>query len=107
MLRRVSGALTLVILPLLVAPAWARPAPGPADTRLADAAERRDVAAIRSLLSQKVDPNAPGRDGSPPLLWVVRVDDVETAKLLVKAGADATRANRYGLTPMALAAANG
>jgi ankyrin len=77
------------------------------DTRLADAAEKRDVVAMRSLLSQKVDPNAPGRDGTPALLWVVRVDDVETAKLLVKAGADVKLANRYGLTPVALAAANG
>ncbi|HTM05529.1 MAG TPA: ankyrin repeat domain-containing protein [Vicinamibacterales bacterium] len=107
MFRRASVALTVAILPLLAASAWALPAPGPADTRLADAAARRDVAAIRSLLSQKVDPNVPGRDGSPALLWMVRVDDVETAKLLVRAGADATKANRYGLTPLALAAANG
>jgi ankyrin repeat protein len=35
------------------------------------------------------------------------VDDVATAKLLIGAGAQATLANRYGLTPIAIAAANG
>jgi ankyrin repeat protein len=78
-----------------------------ADTRLADAAQKRDMAAVRTLLSQKLDPNAPGRDGTPPLLWMVRVDDVEMARALVKAGADVKLANRQGLTPVALAAANG
>ena len=85
-------------------------APGQAadnDTRLADAAMRRDVAAVRTLIGQKVDVNAPGQDGTPALHWAVRVDDVATAKLLLGAGADAKLANRYGLTPLALASANG
>jgi len=77
------------------------------DTRLAEAAQKRDTAAVRALLSQKADPNTPGRDGTTPLLWLVRVDDVETAKLLVKAGADVKAVNRQGLTPLALAASNG
>ena len=77
------------------------------DTRLADAAMRRDVAAVRALLGQKVDVNVPGQDGTPALHWAVRVDDVTTAKLLLGAGAQATLANRYGVTPMAIAAANG
>ena len=45
--------------------------------------------------------------GTPALHWAVRVDDVDTARLLLGAGADATLANRYGLTPLALAATNG
>jgi ankyrin repeat protein len=77
------------------------------DTRLADAAMRRDNVAVRSLIGQKVDPNSPGADGTPALHWAVRVDDVDTAKLLIGAGAKATMANRYGLTPLAIAAANG
>ena len=77
------------------------------DTRLADAAMRRDVAAVRALLGQKVDVNVPGQDGTPALHWAVRVDDVATARLLIGAGAQATLANRYGVTPMAIAAANG
>ena len=77
------------------------------ETRLADAAMKRDVAAVRALIAQKVDVNAPGTDGSPALHWAVRVDDAAMAKLLLGAGAQATLANRYGLTPMAIAAANG
>ena len=68
---------------------------------------RRDVAAIRTLIGQKVDADAPGLEGTPALHWAVRVDDVATAKLLLGAGAQATLANRYGLTPLAIAAANG
>ena len=69
---------------LLVASA----APGIAagDTRLADAAMRRDLAAVRTLIGQKVDVNAPGVDGTPALHWIVRVDDVPTARLLLDAG---------------------
>src|SRR5262245_1673909 len=77
------------------------------DTRLADAASRRDTVAVRALLAEHVDVNAPGRDGTPALHWVVRADDVETAGLLIRAGADVARADRYGVTPLYLACANG
>ena len=77
------------------------------ETRLADAAMKRDIAAVRALIAQKVDVNAPGTDGSPALHWAVRVDDAAMAKLLLGAGAQATLPNRYGLTPMAIASANG
>ena len=78
------------------------------DTRLADAAMNRDLAAVRALLQQKnVDVNAPGRDGTPALHWTVRVDDLETAGQLLRAGADPKLVTRYGVTPMSVAAANG
>jgi len=102
MARLVLSTLTLWLAALLVTPVSAA-----TDTRLADAASKQDVAAVRALLTQKADPNGAGRDGTTPLLWLVRVDDVETARLLVKAGADVKLANRNGLTPLALAAANG
>jgi ankyrin repeat protein len=89
----------------LLAPALA--AAAVADARLADAAMRQDMPAVRTLLAQKVDVNAPGSDGTPALHWIVRVDDVATARLLIGAGASATLTNRYGLTPLAIAAANG
>jgi ankyrin repeat protein len=85
--------------------------PAAGDTRLADAASRRDTSTVRALLElngpQKVDVNGPGRDGTPALHWLVRVDDLATARLLIRAGADATRADRYGVTPLYLACANG
>ena len=65
------------------------------------------MAAVRVLVEQKVDVNAPGKDGTPPLHWVIRVDDLETATLLLGAGADARRADRYGVTPLSLACSNG
>ncbi len=88
------------------------PAPGvsaaePGDSRLADAVMKRDGAAVRALLGQKVDANVPGKDGTPALHWSVREDDLATARLLLGAGADATLANRYGITPLFLACANG
>ncbi|MEO8256396.1 MAG: ankyrin repeat domain-containing protein [Acidobacteriota bacterium] len=82
-------------------------AQAPADFRLADAAMKRDTAAVRALIDQKADVNAPGRDGTPALHWLVRVDDLESSRLLIRAGADASRADRYGVTPLALACANG
>jgi ankyrin repeat protein len=78
-----------------------------ADSRLAEAAMNRDAPAVRALLSQKVDVNAPGSDGTPALHWSVRSDDLDMARLMLAAGADATLANRYGVTPLFLACANG
>src|SRR5262245_35501676 len=103
------AAPVLIVLLVSATPAMAA---GPAgDTRLAEAASKRDTAAVRALLEQsganKVDVNAPGRDGTPALHWLVRVDDLETSRLLIRAGADATRADRYGVTPLYLACANG
>jgi ankyrin repeat protein len=81
-------------------------AAGP-DAPLADAAMRRDIGAVRSLLASRADVNAPGADGTTALSWIVRLEDTETTKLLLNAGADPKKANRLGVTPIALAAANG
>ncbi|PYS26035.1 MAG: hypothetical protein DMG11_21430 [Acidobacteria bacterium] len=77
------------------------------DVRLADAAMKKDAATVRTLLQQKVDVNAPGRDGTPALHWMIRVDDLETVRLLLRAGANAKFADRYGVTPLYLACFNG
>jgi len=77
---------------------------------IADAARVRDMATVRSMLKPGADVaaiNAPGYDGTPALHWVVVVDDVATAKLLLAAGADPKLANRLGVTPLAVAATNG
>ena len=72
---------------------------------LADAAEKSDRAAIRSLLKQRADVNAPQADGMTALHWAAYRDDLESAKLLASANANAT--NRYGVTPLSLACQNG
>jgi uncharacterized protein len=46
-------------------------------------------------------------DGTTPLHWAARHDDLKAAGALIKAGADVKAANRYGVTPMSLAALNG
>lgn len=46
-------------------------------------------------------------DGTTPLHWAVRHDDLKTAEALIKSGADVKAGNRYGVTPMNLAAMNG
>jgi uncharacterized protein len=80
---------------------------GAASTELADAAMRRNGEAVRSLLQRKADVNAPQIDGTTALHWAVRLDDLDTADLLIRAGANVSAANRAGATPMQLAALNG
>jgi len=104
--RRVDGGTACLAGALLLAATGSSVA-ADGDTRLADAALRRDTAAIRALIGQKVDVNAAGTDGTPALHWVVRVDDVATARLLLDAGAQASLPNRYGLTPLTIAASMG
>src|SRR6266516_6783569 len=74
---------------------------------LADAAEQMDRARIRTLLHQHVDVNTPQTDGMTALHWATYQDDLETADLLVRAGANVKAANRYGVTPLSLACTNG
>src|SRR5262245_45969001 len=77
------------------------------DATLAEAAMRRDIAPVRSLLAKKADVNAAGADGTTALEWMIRIDDIDTSKMLLAAGADPNKANRLGVTPIALATANG
>lgn len=74
---------------------------------LVDAVKQGDAAAVRALLQQKADVNAPAVDGTTALQWAVHRGDVESAKLLLQAGANPKAANRYGVTAIALAAENG
>jgi ankyrin repeat protein len=78
-----------------------------ASSPMADAAMKQNREAIRSLLRQKADVNAPQVDGTTALHWAVRLDDLDTADLLIRAGAKVSAANREGVTPLQLAALNG
>ena len=84
--RRPTGNIRSLMIASLVGmllPAPGVSAAGQSDSRLADAVMTRDGAAVRSLLAQKVDVNAPGKDGTPALHWSVREDDLATARLLL------------------------
>jgi len=45
-------------------------------------------------------------DGTTPLHWAVRANDLDSAQRLLRAGANPDAANRYGVTPLSLAAEN-
>lgn len=92
------------ILPLLAAVGLGQAAP---DHRLADAAERRDLPAVRALLKQGADVNVSQPDGATALHWAAHWDDLDAADALVKARANVNAANDHGVTPLALAAENG
>jgi ankyrin repeat protein len=73
----------------------------------ADAAERRDVEALRQLLKQGADPDAPQPDGATALHWAVHWDDHPAVEILVRAGAKPDAVNDLGVFPLSLACANG
>ncbi len=78
------------------------------DTRLADAAQAGNKEAVRALLKEKADVNVAQGDGMTALHWAAKNDDLEMAKLLLAAGANAKATTRLGeITPLFLAAAAG
>ena len=98
--RRTTG-LTLLALSLAAAASAAQRA------TLADAAERRDTALVRTLIEAKTDVNAAQIDGTTALHWAAYNDDPEMATLLVRSGANVNAVNRYGVPPLSLACATG
>jgi ankyrin repeat protein len=98
-MRLVLGCCVVVLLSVVKV--------GAASTELADAAMKRNGEAVRSLLQRKAAVNAPQVDGTTALHWAVRLDDLDIAELLIRAGANVSAANRAGATPMQLAALNG
>ncbi len=74
---------------------------------IVDAAKSGDKAALRALIQKKVDVNASDADGSTALHWASYRDDVESADLLLRAGAKANAATDLGVTPLWPASENG
>ena len=97
-MRRAFLALTLLVL--VSSSSFAA-------TRLIDAVKRGDVNAVRALIAQKVDVNAPDADLSTPLHWAAQRDDVAVADLLIGAGANVKARTRYNVTPLSLACTKG
>ena len=73
------------------------------DTRLADAAQAGDIAAVEALLQAGGDVDLPDRHGTAALHWATYRDDAAMVARLTAAGADVNHANRYGATPLSLA----
>ena len=96
------GFVTFVFFACFVVPSGAA---GKSD--VADAAARGDIAAVRGLIAQKADVNAPQPDGATALHWAVFKSNKELVDILLKAGANAKAVNREGSTPLWLASVNG
>ena len=75
---------------------------------VADAAARRDMAAVRALLQHGADVNVAQGDGMTALHWAARNGDNELAALLLRAKAGLTATTRVGAyTALHLAAEGG
>lgn len=74
---------------------------------LVEAVKQNDGAAVRALLQQRVDVNAPEGDGATALHWAVYGDNVELVDLLIRAGAHVNVANDLSITPLYLASVSG
>jgi ankyrin repeat protein len=102
---RGSGLRGSLVVLLLVATLSA----GGAEVRLIDAVKASNREAVQALLKKSTaatDVNATEADGTTALHWAVRADDQDIARLLLRAGAKPNVANRYGVTPILLAAEN-
>ncbi len=77
------------------------------DAKLVDAVKNHDKEAVRSLLKEHIDVNTPEADGTSALHWAAHYNDLETAQLLLHAGANAKAVSRYGVTPLSEAATYG
>jgi ankyrin repeat protein len=80
---------------------------GAAGSPIADAAMKGDRTAVRALIAQKADVNAPQLDGATALQWAAYNNDLEMADILIAAGANVKAANREGATSMYLASLEG
>jgi uncharacterized protein len=74
---------------------------------LVDAAKNADTAAVRALLQKKIDVNVAEADGTTALHWAAYRDDLESADLLIHAGAKVNAATDLGVTPLWNACQNG
>ena len=71
-----------------------------AQSDVADAMMRGDSASVRALLQKKSNVNASQVDGTTALHWAAHWDDLETARLLLRDGANAKAVNRYVVTQL-------
>jgi ankyrin repeat protein len=107
----ISNSLTMILRTILLSFAFlfisstVHLAAGRAD--VADAVMKHDKVALRALLQQKADVNAPQADGATGLHWAVYNEDIEAVDLLIAAGAKPDVKNRDSVTPLRLASLAG
>jgi uncharacterized protein len=95
--------LIITALAISLLTVWIPAATG--DTRVADAAMKNDIEAVRALLRQAADANSSQGDGMTALHWAAMNGNAEMAQLLLYAGATVKATTRIGsITPLYLAA---
>ena len=77
------------------------------DLRLVEAVQTQRKEVVRALLNERIDVNTRQPDGATALHWAAHWDDLDTATLLLQAGADANAVNEFGVMPLYLACMNG
>jgi ankyrin repeat protein len=93
------GAISLLCMASITAVA--------SDLRLIEAVQHQNLEQVSALLNQHVDVNARSGDGSTALLWAAHWDAIDTAGLLIRAGADPNAANDFHMNPLSQACTNG
>ena len=102
-MRTTDIGLTAVLILAVASAALAKAA----DVALIAAVRGGDIEAVRGLLAQGAEVDAPAGDGSTALQWAVHESRLEIVELLLDGGAEVTATNRYGVGAASLAAENG
>jgi ankyrin repeat protein len=105
--RVLRGFVAALVVTQLIVAGYAVALRAADGTSLIDAARNADTTALRSLLTQRVDVNAAAADGTTALHWASYRDNLESADLLIRAGAKVNAANDLGATPLWTASMNG
>ena len=97
MTAKAKGVLGWWVVPLLSVASLAAPS---SDLQLVESVRERNTEAVRSLLKQHADVNVPQADGTTAVAWAAHWGDLETAELLIRAGANVNASNDYGVTAL-------
>src|SRR5215216_818733 len=85
---RSTGLFLLAVVSIVAALAVAR-GQAATDPALVTAAKDGDLSTVRTLITRRVNVNEPARDGSTALLWATYHSNLDMAKALIAAGANA------------------
>jgi ankyrin repeat protein len=77
-----------------------------ADDDLVNAAKAQNWPQVRTLLASRAGANRRSPDGSTALLWAAHWNELQTATLLIRSGADPNIANDLKMTPLSQACTN-
>jgi ankyrin repeat protein len=96
----------LAVVGAMALTTWTAITVAQSNSRLAEVVRAGDAVAALELI-KKVSGHSAEPDGTTALHWAVQHDDARLVRALLTAGAKVGVANRYGVTPLALAAING